>query len=106
MVCAGNRVQCYNVPHTNHKLPIHCPTECFKVKSYWSWAHHCERYVSFRCATVAMPILVDAEADGQVARPGPEGGGVGERHIQIVAMQGQVGRPDRLQADITTFILC
>ena len=53
--------------------------------------------MSFSCSSEAPPILRDAEADGEVARPWPEDGRIGERHVKILTAASQVGVPHRLK---------
>ena len=63
---------------------------------YGSRTGHSEGDVALGGTTIAMSSLGNAEADGQIARPGPQGSGVGERHLQVLSIQGQVGIPHRL----------
>ena len=52
--------------------------------------------VSLCLSSEPLGRLSDAEAEGQVARPGPQDGRVREGHLQELAIVLQVGVPHRL----------
>ena len=52
--------------------------------------------MSLSSAAVTPPSLSDTETDSQVPRPGPEGGRVGEGYFQVMAVEREIRRPDRL----------
>ena len=55
-----------------------------------------ERDVSLCFSSEPLGRLSDAEAEGQVAGPGPQDGRVREGHLQKLAVVLQVGVPHRL----------
>ncbi len=53
--------------------------------------------MTFDLSGELCPLLADRERDSEVARPGPEEGRVGERHVQQVTMTTQVRVPSGLE---------
>lgn len=59
---------------------------------------HCDHDVALSDALPGRSLLGHGDEDGQVAGPGPQHRGVGHRHVNVVAVLGEVRLPNGLNA--------